>query len=157
MAYLTTGAICLSTFPYQEKINGIFENEKENMLSPVIVGKNVTKTVIFSGKLSFIVFSPYWYLPVSIINKEVKPGMAKNKNYLETHNLEWNNGQVRQKPGKIDAAMPAGNESTYPLKSKIPVYIGYFTIWVDEQGVINFYDDIYGLDGRLAELLIDEK
>jgi murein L,D-transpeptidase YcbB/YkuD len=28
---------------------------------------------------------------------------------------------------------------------------------VDEQGEINFYDDIYGLDERLVELLMDEK
>jgi len=60
----------------------------------------MNKTVIFSGKMSYIVFSPYWYLPTSIINKEVKPGMAKNKNYLAQHNMEWNNGNVRQKPGK---------------------------------------------------------
>jgi murein L,D-transpeptidase YcbB/YkuD len=26
--------------------------------------------------------------------------MAKNKNYLASHNMEWNKGQVRQKPGK---------------------------------------------------------
>jgi len=193
---------------------------KNEFESSVIVGKNVTKTVIFSGKLSYIVFSPYWNLPVSIINKEVKPGMAKHKNYLETNNMEWNNGQVRQKPGKnnslglikfifpnadniymhdtpaksifadesrafshgcirvekprdlaveilkddpnwtpekINAAMHAGKESTYPLKSKIPVYIGYFTTWVDDRGEIDFYNDIYGLDERLAKLLIDEK
>jgi murein L,D-transpeptidase YcbB/YkuD len=200
------------------KLN-LVRDGKNEFESPVIVGRNVTKTVIFSGKLSYIVFCPYWNLPVSIINKEVKPGMAKHKNYLEIHNMEWNNGQVRQKPGKnnslglvkfifpnaddiymhdtpakslfaherrafshgcirvekpralaieilkgdpsctpekIDAAMHAGIESTYPLKSKIPVYIGYFTAWVDQQGEINFYDDIYGLDERLAKLLIDE-
>jgi L,D-transpeptidase YcbB len=193
---------------------------KREFESPVIVGSNVTKTVIFSGKLSYIVFSPYWNLPQSIINKEVKPGMAKHKNYLETHNMEWNNGQVRQKPGKnnslglvkfifpnvddiymhdtpakslfarekrdfshgcirvgkpgdfaaeilkddpywtpakINAAMHAGAESTYVLKRKIPVYIGYLTAWVDDQGVINFYKDIYSLDGRLSALLFDEK
>jgi len=68
--------------------------------SPVVVGKNTTKTVIFTGMLSYIVFSPYWNLPKSIIDKEVRPGMKKNKNYLASHNMEWNNGQVRQKPGK---------------------------------------------------------
>jgi len=188
--------------------------------SPVVVGKNVTKTVIFSGLLSYIVFSPYWNLPQSIINKEVKPGMAKNKNYLESHNMEWNNGQVRQKPGKnnslglvkfifpnsndiymhdtpakslfaresrafshgcirvgkprdlaivilgddpnwspakIDAAMHAGKESTCNLKNKIPVYIGYFTAWVNQEGVINFYNDIYQMDDRLSHLLYEEK
>ena len=32
--------------------------------------------------------------------EEIKPGMAKNKNYLKQKNLEWNNGAVRQLPGK---------------------------------------------------------
>jgi len=201
------------------KLN-LFRNGKSEFESAVIVGKDVTKTVIFSGKLSYIVFSPYWNLPQSIIKKEVKPGMARNKNYLESHNMEWNNGQVRQKPGKnnslglikfifpnaddiymhdtpakslfarerrafshgcirveksrdlaveilkddpkwtpakIDAAMHAGSESTYTLKNKIPVYIGYLTAWVDLQGDINFYEDIYGMDERLSELLMEEK
>jgi len=195
-------------------------NGNPELISPVIVGKNMTKTVIFSGMLSYIVFSPYWNVPQSIIDKEVKPGMKKNKNYLEKHNMEWNNGQVRQKPGKnnslglvkfifpnsndiymhdtpakslfakedrafshgcirvgrprdlaiailhddtswtpekIDKAMNAGVESTYVLKEKIPVYIGYLTAWVDSNGQINFYKDIYELDGRLAELLFAEK
>jgi murein L,D-transpeptidase YcbB/YkuD len=170
--------------------------------------------------MSHIVFSPYWNPPQSIIAKEIKPKLKKNKNYLKTHNMEWNNGQIRQKPGrnnslglvkfifpnsndiymhdtpakslfkkesrafshgcirvgkprdfaieilkddpnwtsaKIDAAMHAGKESRYSLKKKIPVYIGYQTAWVDPEGRINFYEDIYDRDGRLAELLIGEK
>ncbi len=81
------------------KLN-VFREGIDDFESPVVVGKTMTKTVIFSGDVSFIVFSPYWMLPPSIINSEVKPGMAKNKNYLESHNMEWNDGQVRQKPGK---------------------------------------------------------
>jgi murein L,D-transpeptidase YcbB/YkuD len=77
-----------------------YRNGVRDFESPVVVGKNMSKTVIFSGNMSYIVFSPYWNLPQSIIKKEVKPGIAKNPNYLELHNMEWNNGQVRQKPGK---------------------------------------------------------
>ncbi|WP_396186283.1 murein L,D-transpeptidase [Flavobacterium sp.] len=187
---------------------------------PVVVGKTMNKTVIFSGKMSYIVFSPYWYIPTSIIKKEVKPGMAKNKNYLAQHNMEWNNGNVRQKPGKnnslglvkfifpnsnniylhdtpskslfenetrayshgcvrvgkardlastilkedknwtptkIDAAMNLGRENAYVLKNKIPVYIGYFTAWVNENGELNFFQDIYERDDRLAKLLYSKK
>jgi murein L,D-transpeptidase YcbB/YkuD len=43
--------------------------------------------------------SPYWYVPQSIIQKEVVPGMRRNKNYLASHNMEWNGGNVRQTPG----------------------------------------------------------
>ena len=194
-------------------------DNKVALTSPVVVGKTMTKTVIFSGKMTNVVFSPYWNVPQSIINKEVKPGMAKNSNYLASHNMEWNGGNVRQKPGernslglvkfifpnsnniylhdtpskslfekedrafshgcvrvgkprdlaiailaedpnwtpeKIDAAMHKGVEYSYPLKNKIPVYIGYFTSWVNDEGTIMFYDDIYKRDDRLAKLLFTE-
>jgi murein L,D-transpeptidase YcbB/YkuD len=57
---------------------------------------------------------------------------------------------------KIDAAMNRGVEKTYKLKTKIPVYIGYFTAWVDRDGTIHFYNDIYGHDARLSELLLTD-
>ena len=56
-------------------------------------------------------------------------------------------------PKKIDAAMHAGKESICSLKHKIPVSIGYFTAWVDDQGEIYFYKDVYESDERLAALL----
>lgn len=193
-------------------------NGKTEIDSPVIVGANVTQTVIFSGKMSYIVFSPYWNLPDDILENEVKPGIEKDKNYLKKHNMEWSGGQLRQKPGndnslglvkfmfpnsndiylhdtpskslfskesrayshgcirvgkarelaiaimkndpewnpeRIDAAMNSGKETTYGLKAKIPVYIGYFTAIVDAGGEINFYKDVYNRDVRLAKLLID--
>jgi len=71
--------------------------------SPVVVGKNMSKTVIFSGDMSFVVFSPYWNVPPSILKNEILPGIKKDKDYLAKHNMEWNNGQVRQKPGKSNS------------------------------------------------------
>ncbi len=196
----------------------LIRSGKIEFTSPVVVGKVMNKTVIFSGKMSYIVFSPYWNVPQSIINKEVKPGMAKNPKYLDEHNMEWNDGRVRQKPGKknslglvkfifpnsndiylhdtpskslfqresrafshgcirvgkprdlaieilkddpnwtpqkIDQAMNGGVERSYTLKNKIPVYIGYFTAWVDDNGALNFYDDVYKRDNRLADIIMN--
>jgi murein L,D-transpeptidase YcbB/YkuD len=65
----------------------------------VVVGAQMNKTVIFNGDLKYVVFSPYWNVPPGILNKEVKPGIKKNPNYLKSHNMEWNGGKVRQKPG----------------------------------------------------------
>ncbi len=76
-----------------------YENGQAAWRCNVVVGKPMTKTVIFNGDMKYVVFSPYWNVPTSIINKEVKPGMARNKNYLAAHNMEWNGGRVRQKPG----------------------------------------------------------
>jgi murein L,D-transpeptidase YcbB/YkuD len=58
--------------------------------------------------------------------------------------------------GKIDAAMNRGVEETYNLKTKIPVYIGYFTAWVDRDGQIYFYEDIYGHDERLSIIVLSD-
>jgi len=73
---------------------------KPLMTSNVVVGKELNKTVIFSGQMSYLQFSPYWNIPPSIVEKEIKPGIEKNKNYLEQHNMEYyDNGHIRQKPG----------------------------------------------------------
>ncbi len=54
---------------------------------------------------------------------------------------------------KIDAAMNANKEKYVTVKEKIPVFIGYFTAWVDSAGRLNFRDDVYGHDAKLAKLL----
>jgi len=196
-----------------------FKNGKVALVSNVVVGNTMNKTVIFSGMMSYIVFSPYWNVPKSIVEKEILPAIAKNKNYLAKHNMEWYKGNIRQKPGpdnslglikflfpnnnniylhdtpskglfneekrafshgcirvakpkelaglilqddsnwtpeKIEAAMNKGKESWYTLKNKIPVHIGYFTAWVDDEGTIHFYKDIYDRDNTLAAILVEE-
>ncbi|MEZ7505751.1 murein L,D-transpeptidase [Flavobacterium sp. Arc2] len=57
---------------------------------------------------------------------------------------------------KIGAAMNRRVEKTYNLKTQIPVYIGYFTAWVDREGLIHFYDDIYGHDEPLSKILLSD-
>ncbi|MFD1603532.1 L,D-transpeptidase family protein [Flavobacterium artemisiae] len=69
------------------------------LVSDIFVGSRLSETVIFSGTMDRIVFSPYWYVPKSIIQNELKLQMANDKNYLADHNMEWNGGKVRQKPG----------------------------------------------------------
>lgn len=80
-----------------------YENDSLIWSMDAVVGKPVHKTVIFSGEIKYIVFSPYWNVPTSILKNEVLPGIRRNKNYLSSHNMEWNNGQVRQKPGADNA------------------------------------------------------
>ena len=192
------------------------KNDKIDLASDIFVGNRLSETVIFSGNMDRIVFSPYWNVPNSIVQNELKLQMANNKNYLAENNMEWNGGKVRQKPGpknslglvkfmfpnpndiymhdtpakslfqfekrtfshgcinvkearelalhilkddpdwpveKIDKAMSGEKETTCMLKSKIPVYIGYFTCWVQENGDVHFYADVYGRDESLDKLL----
>ncbi len=188
--------------------------------SKVVVGKIMNKTAIFSAPMKYIVFSPYWNVPKSILEKEILPEIAKNKNYLAENDMEWHKDYVRQRPGpknalglvkflfpnsnaiylhdtpakilftqenrafshgcirvekpvelankileddpnwtpeKIDEAMHLGKENWYTLKNKIPVYIAYFTSWVDGEGQIHFYNDIYERDALLASILFNNK
>lgn len=206
----------------------------------VIVGKAANKTVIFSGDLIYVVMSPYWIIPRSIVAKETLPAVKRNHSYIANHKMEvvtntnppkivnpstidWNNYNgsnfpytIRQKPGpsnslgyvkflfpnsysiylhdtpsrnlfekedrtfshgciriaepawlanyllrddpnwnkeKIDKAMHGGKEQYVTLKKKVPVYITYFTTWVDSDGNLNFREDIYGHDKKLEKEL----
>jgi murein L,D-transpeptidase YcbB/YkuD len=85
----------------------------------VIVGKKYHESPIFSSAMSYIVFSPYWNLPTSIVRNEVMPAVRKNPNYIAEKNMEvvtfsgkyvdpttvnWSGKSipymVRQKPGE---------------------------------------------------------
>ena len=198
----------------------VFENTRLAFSMNVVVGSTAHNTVVFNGDMKYVVFSPYWNVPPSIIKNEILPGMQRNKNYLVRHNMEWNNGAVRQKPGpgnslglvkflfpnsyniylhdtpsknlfneskrafshgcirlaepkrlasyllrndstwtenKITAAMNAGKEKYVTLQQTIPVFIGYFTAWVNSKGELNFRDDIYGHDKEMADQLFANK
>ncbi|WP_291100238.1 MULTISPECIES: L,D-transpeptidase family protein [unclassified Flavobacterium] len=195
------------------------KNGKTELESKAIVGKNMTETVVFSSNVSKIIFSPFWNVPKSIIDNELMIAMARDKNYLASHNMVWDKGKVVQKPGasnpmglvkfvfpnsndiylhdtpaksffqyeygafshgcininkakelaelilkddpnwpieRISEAMKGEKETTYVLKKKIPIHIGYFTAWVNDSGEISFYNDVYSRDDRLAELLFSE-
>lgn len=69
---------------------------------------------------------------------------VKMANYVLRNQKEWT-------PEKIDAAMNSGQEQFVKVKDPIPVLITYYTAWVDENGVLNFRDDIYGHDANLAQ------
>jgi len=183
----------------------------------VVVGKNQNKTVVFNGGMKYVVFSPYWNIPASILKKETLPAIRRNSKYLAKHNMEWNGGKIRQKPGpnnslglvkflfpnshsiylhdtpakslfnedkrafshgcirvaepiklatyllkddsnwndeKIMAAMNNGVEKYVTLTNTVPVFIAYFTAWVDRDGQLNFRNDVYKRDSRLAEMIL---
>lgn len=53
----------------------------------------------------------------------------------------------------IEAAMKGGEPRTVNLKRPIWVYIVYGTAFVDEQGIVHFYRDVYGHDAKLDAAL----
>ena len=49
--------------------------------------------------------------------------------------------------------MNASKEKFVTVKEQVPVFIGYFTAWVDDNGLVNFRDDVYGHDKKMAGYL----
>lgn len=217
----------------------VYEHDSMMWECNVVVGSVTNQTVIFNDNMRYIVFSPYWNIPASIIAKEILPAAKRNANYISSHNMEvvaggkvispsavnWSNYSgynfpyaIRQKPGpnnslgrvkflfpnnysiylhdtpskslfneparafshgcirvgepvrlaeyllrndslwtpeKIAVAMNSNKETTVSLKTPVPVFIAYFTAWVDRKGRLNFRKDIYGHDTRLAKVLFN--
>ncbi|MFP4623614.1 MAG: murein L,D-transpeptidase [Gemmatimonadota bacterium] len=52
-------------------------------------------------------------------------------------------------PSDYDALRSRQGEQWVPLDEKIPVYILYFTAWVDDDGTIRFHEDVYQRDESL--------
>lgn len=199
----------------------VFNNKQKEFDMNVVVGKEGHNTVMFTGKVSTVVFSPYWNVPRSIVQKEIVPKMNANKNYLESNHMEvtgtsgglpvvrqlpgkWNalgrvkflfpnsyniylhdtnekglfkndkrayshgcirisdpkkmaefllRDQPKWTPDKIEEAMDSGNQQFVSVKNPVPVFITYYTAWVDENGLLNFRDDIYKRDATVAQMM----
>ncbi len=58
--------------------------------------------------------------------------------------------------GRIEAAIAAGETARLPISRSMPVVVAYWTVFVDEDGTVEFRDDIYGRDAALAALLRDD-
>jgi murein L,D-transpeptidase YcbB/YkuD len=70
----------------------------------VVVGKTSKhKTPVFSSKMKYLVFRPYWRIPRSIINNEILPRVRRDPSYLARHNMERVGKSIRQRPGSRNA------------------------------------------------------
>ena len=55
--------------------------------------------------------------------------------------------------GRVASAIQGGPDQHIALREKIPVYITYFTLRVNDDGSISTFGDIYGHDARMAAAL----
>ncbi len=59
----------------------------------VIVGKNYRKTPVFNSTITYLVLSPAWTVPPTILRNDVLPAVRKNVNYLADKNMQVLNSQ----------------------------------------------------------------
>lgn len=63
------------------------------------------------------------------------------------HDKDWSEARTR-------SAFDTGYNQHVGLNRHIPVYITYFTMWVNENGSIETFGDLYGHDSRMAGALL---
>ena len=68
--------------------------------------------------------------------------------YLLKSDPKWNRD-------KIKTASTSGQQRVVNLPQTVPVYLLYLTAWVDEDGLVNFRNDIYQRDKPMARALYD--
>jgi murein L,D-transpeptidase YcbB/YkuD len=186
-----------------------------------IVGAAIHPTPVMRTRMSSVTLNPYWNVPASIIEKEIRPMLKRDSNYLKRFNFAYvetrsgggthlvqlpgpgnSLGQVKfempniddvymhDTPEKrvfglarrymshgcvrvenprelarivldsdqwsrnaIDQAIATGQTQSVALKHSLPVYFLYWTAFSDADGTVEFRDDIYGRDQRLAGAL----
>lgn len=64
--------------------------------------------------------------------------------YLLRKDANWNEE-------KVNGILKTDKETTIRLNPTVPVYIAYFTAWVDNTGLLNFRNDLYRLDEKLSK------
>ena len=194
------------------------------------------ETPVFTHEMKYVIFRPFWNVPISIIKKELGPHIARSgEGYLASKGYETVNAEgkpvqataaeierggvvVRQKPGarnalglvkfmfpnqyniylhstetpslfartrrdfshgcvrvqkpdefavwvlrnnggdwdmdKVHEAFNSGPDNhTVSLKQDIPVVIFYLTAHTGDDGSLHFFDDIYGYDQQLDDVL----
>lgn len=197
----------------------VFDEGREVMAMPIVVGEEATKTAIFAATLTQVVLSPTWTVPASIVRKEILPAMRRDPRYLRRNHMDIIGGtaalpMIRQRPGadnalgrvkfvfpngfgiymhdtpakslftqeqrtfshgcirlsrprelaefllrsdpawppeRIEAGMLGERETPIRLQTPRPVWVVYFTAWVDDDGQLHLRDDVYGHDARLAQ------
>lgn len=100
----------------------VVEDNREAFTMPVIVGKVLHETPIFSDKMEYVVLAPYWNVPFSIIDNELRDKLAANPNYLDRLDMEVVKGAGRKAvpvaPASIDWANVTEQSFKYTLRRR---------------------------------------
>ncbi len=69
----------------------------------VVVGKQQSKTPVFSDRMTYLELNPEWNVPTDIAENEILPKLASDPGYLASHNMEMvetgGHPRIRQLPG----------------------------------------------------------
>ncbi len=83
----------------------------------VIVGKEPRKTPVFNDKITYMVFSPSWTVPKTILEDDVIPELLKGPGYLEEKNMKLlRRGGLEIAYSEIDWSMVSRTNFPYMVR-----------------------------------------
>ena len=96
------------------RING--GNVEEHMA--VVVGKPYTRTPVFSDRIRYVEFNPYWTVPPGIAANEELPKLRKNPASLSAQGFELVRGNQVVDPASIDWSRYAGGNFPFQIRQR---------------------------------------
>jgi len=101
----------------------VVENNQEAFNMRVIVGKTLNATPVFSDRMEYVVLAPYWNVPMSIIQKEMRPRlMADPVGALDRLDMEvvkgWGRKATPVDPTTIDWANVNQSNFKYTVRRR---------------------------------------
>lgn len=84
----------------------VYNHQKEDLYMRVVVGQKISPTPIFREALEYLVFSPTWTVPRSIVLNEIIPHQRKNPGWLTEKGYKlyagWDEKEPALDPESID-------------------------------------------------------
>ena len=96
----------------------VVEDDEIVLQMPVIVGTGYRKTPVFSARMTYLEFAPYWTVPPTILREDKLPKIKRNPAYLEekhfrilsrqekgafvdTEGIDWDTVEAETFPGLL--------------------------------------------------------
>lgn len=96
----------------------IYEKGKQTLEMRVVVGKTFTSTPVFNDTLQYIVFSPTWIIPRSIIVDEMIPQLRKDPNHYSDRDFIFYKKEKEFDPSTENWNSPMLNLDDYMVIQK---------------------------------------
>jgi len=94
------------------------ENERTVLSMRVVVGRPARRTPVFSSRMTYLVFNPYWTVPRTIAVEDILPRLGHDADYLTRQGIKvfagWQAGGLDMDPKLVN--WPAYSADHFPFR-----------------------------------------
>ena len=98
----------------------VIEDGNPVLIMKVIVGKNYRRTPVFSDKMTYLVFCPYWNVPQNIAVEDILPMIKKDTEYLTKQKMKvfqgWGSEAKEIDPATIEWSAVDGKNFNFRFR-----------------------------------------